>query len=281
MGLLEIPITTRMKVFLISILYLSTVIAFPTEDRQLINGCVAPWWKGDGYCDDFNNFASCGFDGGDCCGSNVNKQFCSICACKQASTTAVPTTAAPTTASPTTATPTATGCATIPSWMKTAMSNVTVSGLDRIINGKKAPSPIPWQAHLREGSPTGGFQFFCGGTIIDSTTILTAAHCYYSQNITNVSKYFIAAGATHVTDSSAQTAYIKSITLHENYNNDNVKPACLPAATLNPSGKVAVASGWGLTGQSPDQQTHNLMYVAKPLIPAAQCRAIHNGLHQI
>merc|ERR1712073_14379 len=52
--------------------------------------------------------------------------------------------------------------------------------------------------------------------------------------------------------------------------NDNVKPACLPAATLTPSG-VAVASGWGLIGQEPNVQTFDLMYVAKPVILNTQC----------
>ena len=78
-------------------------------------------------------------------------------------------------------------------------------------------------------------------------------------------------------DGSAQTAFVESITLHEDYNantinndvailklktaltfNDNVKPACLPAATLTPSG-VAVASGWGLIGQEPNVSTFDLM----------------------
>ena len=43
---------------------------------------------------------------------------------------------------------------------------------DRIVGGEAAPSMIPWQVALMSGS----FQF-CGGTILDSCTILTAAHC--------------------------------------------------------------------------------------------------------
>ena len=42
-----------------------------------------------------------------------------------------------------------TGCAKIPSWMKWQMGRT--SGLERIIQGKKAPKPIPWQAHMRSG----------------------------------------------------------------------------------------------------------------------------------
>ena len=49
--------------------------------------------------------------------------------------------------------------ADIPSFMKNA---------DRIVGGQKAPSPIPWQVYKGAG---------CGGTILDSTTILSAAHC--------------------------------------------------------------------------------------------------------
>ena len=36
---------------------------------------------GDGYCDDINNNLACTYDGGDCCGSNVNTQYCNECLC--------------------------------------------------------------------------------------------------------------------------------------------------------------------------------------------------------
>ena len=38
-------------------------------------------WIGDGYCDDINNNLDCTYDGGDCCGSNVNTQYCTDCQC--------------------------------------------------------------------------------------------------------------------------------------------------------------------------------------------------------
>ena len=128
---------------------------------------------------------------------------------------------------------------------------------------------------MRVGNPTGAFGYFCGGTIIDSKTILTAAHCYYGEDL-NRDDFFIAAGAVHLDDSSAQTAFVESITLHESYNhetinndiailklktaltfNDKVRPACLPDASFNPEG-IAVASGWGLIGQFPSVRPLNL-----------------------
>jgi trypsin len=45
------------------------------------SGCGSPQWQGDNYCDDENNNGGCDFDGGDCCGANVNTQYCSLCAC--------------------------------------------------------------------------------------------------------------------------------------------------------------------------------------------------------
>ena len=36
---------------------------------------------GNGYCDDVTNNEGCSYDGGDCCGSNVNTQYCTDCIC--------------------------------------------------------------------------------------------------------------------------------------------------------------------------------------------------------
>ena len=40
-----------------------------------------PDWIGDNYCDDENNNLECNWDGGDCCGDNVNTQYCTDCDC--------------------------------------------------------------------------------------------------------------------------------------------------------------------------------------------------------
>ena len=36
----------------------------------------------DTWCDDGNNNIGCHFDGGDCCGKNVKKNYCNECQCK-------------------------------------------------------------------------------------------------------------------------------------------------------------------------------------------------------
>ena len=42
-----------------------------------------------------------------------------------------------------------------------------------IVGGQQAPSPIPWQVSVQIGG-----SHFCGGTILDTYTILSAAHCF-------------------------------------------------------------------------------------------------------
>ena len=43
----------------------------------------------------------------------------------------------------------------------------------KIVGGQIAPSPIPWQVSVQIGG-----SHFCGGTILDTYTILSAAHCF-------------------------------------------------------------------------------------------------------
>ena len=50
-------------------------------DNLCSGTCGAPSFKGDNYCDDENNNCGCEWDAGDCCGSNVNTQYCSACEC--------------------------------------------------------------------------------------------------------------------------------------------------------------------------------------------------------
>ncbi len=46
---------------------------------------------------------------------------------------------------------------------------------DRIVGGADASAVIPWQVSVRSSG-----SHFCGGTVLDSQTVLCAAHCFTS-----------------------------------------------------------------------------------------------------
>ena len=77
----------RIKFFLdnISFWELAFEINLATDLRICIAftflGCFNLEWKGDGICDDKNNHGGCDFDGGDCCGKDVDKDLCTLCQC--------------------------------------------------------------------------------------------------------------------------------------------------------------------------------------------------------
>ena len=48
----------------------------------LISDCTNFILIGDGFCNDITNNVDCGFDGGDCCGSCVNTEYCTECTCQ-------------------------------------------------------------------------------------------------------------------------------------------------------------------------------------------------------
>ena len=63
-----------------------------------------------------------------------------------------------------------------------------------IVGGKPAPSPIPWQVSVQTGDYQSGYFHFCGATILDEFTLISAAHCFDGEMET--SSKVIRAGST-------------------------------------------------------------------------------------
>ena len=64
-------------------------------------------------------------------------------------------------------------------------------GHSKIVGGNSAPTPIPWQVSIQKYG-----HHFCGGTILDSCTVLTARHCFKdgktkSARITAGSRHYL------------------------------------------------------------------------------------------
>ena len=68
--------------WLLSILCLTVTTGNPNASN-----CSNAGWIGDGYCDDVTNNIQCNYDGGDCCGVNINTQYCVQCQCLDGNTT--------------------------------------------------------------------------------------------------------------------------------------------------------------------------------------------------
>ena len=72
--------------------------------------------------------------------------------------------------------------------MPNFMTNADRIGPSAIVGGEDTPSPIPWQVSVQRNN-----WHFCGATILNNITLLSAAHCFYQQSINGLS---IRAGST-------------------------------------------------------------------------------------
>merc|ERR1712112_572271 len=144
-------------------------------------------------------------------------------------------------------------------------------GNSRIIGGQDTElHEYPWQVGLVWRN---GHDPRCGGTLISSTHVLTAAHCTVGDTPSNIR---VLLGEHNITDSDFNRVDVAEIIEHPNYNKrtrlDNdyailrlanpvaftnkVSPACLPAdLDVTYAGVLATATGWGITswgGREPD-----------------------------
>ena len=165
----------------------------------------------------------------------------------------------------------------------------------RIVGGDIAPDTIPWQVHVHFSPrnrcvPKNG-TCTCGGTILNENTILSAAHCLYPLETAD----FIKAGITDVGSSKGQKIDVSEVIFNPSYDrdrevahhdndivilklkepltfNDDVLPARLPDATLNPEFKeeFAYVSGWGTTSRG-GPTSKDLKFVSVPILEINKC----------
>ena len=135
---------------------------------------------------------------------------------------------------------------------------------NRIVGGKPAEEhEFPWLVALFRG---GSFSN-CGGTLLSSRTVLTAAHCGVT------SQFMVHVGEHHLTrPDGEQKIKVSNVINHPSYtfpDNDfailhlerdvtftkTIMPVCLPSASTNYDSREATTAGWGLlreNGDSPD-----------------------------
>lgn len=146
----------------------------------------------------------------------------------------------------------------------------------RIVGGDDAEEgQFPYQISIRTKLSK---QHFCGGSILSSRFLLTAAHC--TQGVNGKPKYVYAVVGTLRRLSGGVVVELDTITPHENYNprkfrndisllrtteeivfSDTVQPIALPVQNLPEEGKAEVLlSGWGRTSVSPHIWFENQSY---------------------
>jgi len=158
-----------------------------------------------------------------------------------------------------------------------------VRGASRIVGGEDAgKGEFPWQVALVSN---GQSRPFCGGILLSSDTVLTAAHCK-----TSISRFQVVVGEHDVSKGDGEQKISPSRWInHPSYNgntqdndfaiiklgspavfSEGVSPVCLPSASTNYDSNVATVTGWG-TLSSGGSQPNILQKVDVNTMTNAKC----------
>ncbi|XP_052121865.1 proclotting enzyme-like, partial [Frankliniella occidentalis] len=148
------------------------------------------------------------------------------------------------------------------------------------------PGQFPWMAALLRF----GEQQFCGGVLLDSTHVLTAAHCVYNLDPADLTVGLGEYDLSQPDPDRVQTFDVRDILVNERFNSDAytddiallyldgeaefsdwVWPICLPPPNMDLTGQLATVIGWGTVyyGGPP---SNVLMEVTLPIWSQEDCQ---------
>ncbi|XP_035695563.1 trypsin-2-like [Branchiostoma floridae] len=170
----------------------------------------------------------------------------------------------------------------------------------RIVGGNTAQQGSwPWQALvIGWGSTPGtGTYYLCGGTLVDSEWVVTAAHCIVDQ--TRTIEVTLGEHYRYSTDGREVSRFASQTFTHPNYNsdhqsdigliklaspvtfNDYIMPACLPSSSdVLPARTMVSVSGWGITSTGGFTASY-LQQMDVPIVSDANCQEIWGSVVDI
>uniref|UniRef100_A0A8D0W4S5 pancreatic elastase II n=1 Tax=Sus scrofa TaxID=9823 RepID=A0A8D0W4S5_PIG len=142
--------------------------------------------------------------------------------------------------------------------------------LPRVVGGEDArPNSWPWQVSLQYDS-SGQWRHTCGGTLVDQSWVLTAAHCISSSRTYRV---VLGRHSLSTNEPGSLAVKVSKLVVHQDWNSnqlskgndiallklaspvsltDKIQLGCLPAAgTILPNNYVCYVTGWGRLQSSP------------------------------
>ncbi|CAL1601098.1 unnamed protein product [Knipowitschia caucasica] len=194
-------------------------------------------------------------------------------------------------------------------WPSCGRPTIPPTIVTRIVNGEPAkPHSWPWQVSMQvlpDSRPT--HAHICGGTLIHTTWVLTAAHCFINY-ADELHRWRMCLGKHNLTfsESTEDCFNVTGIYRHEGFKyptvptvefdialvrldgevklTNEISFACMPSVEeVLPGGKKCYATGWGdETGDSLNAKpSETLNQVALPVVPYDTCKRMDYWWFQV